>query len=152
MIDFLADPEANAAWLDWGGAETLISYGVTDTLRGAPKDLAEALGAAMPKGHRDFLMALKLTYEAGDYFFAHAGVKPGRPLAAQREEDLLWIREEFHKAPPAMRPNKVIVHGHHPATHPVDAGWRIGIDTGAVWSGVLTALVLDGADRRFLST
>jgi serine/threonine protein phosphatase 1 len=79
-------------------------------------------------------------------------VRPGTPLDEQDERDLLWIRGDFHHAAAAMRPDKVIVHGHQPAKKPVDAGWRIGVDTGACFSGALTAVVLEGESRRFLST
>ncbi|HPE32003.1 MAG TPA: hypothetical protein PLV61_12490, partial [Parvularculaceae bacterium] len=80
------------------------------------------------------------------------GVKPGVPLDKQDERDLLWIRGEFHNAAAGARPSKVVVHGHQPIKAPLDNGWRIDVDTGACFSGKLTAVVLEGETRRFLST
>ena len=84
----------------------------------------------------------------GDYFFAHAGVRPGVPLDAQDKEDLLWIRDAFLES--RADHGKIVVHGHTPSPAPEVRENRIGIDTGAVFGGVLTALVLEGAERRFL--
>lgn len=152
MLDFLAGPSAGAAWLDWGGEETLASYGVADAARRDPADLAAELKGRLPPEHLRFLKTLTLLETIGDYCFVHAGVRPGRPFEAQEEEDLLWIRSEFHDAPSRLRPDKVIVHGHHPMKKPLDAGWRIAVDTGACFTGRLTAVVLEGRARRFLSS
>ena len=65
---------------------------------------------------------------------------------------MLWIRKRFHNASPDERPEPIIVHGHQPIRKPQDAGWRINVDTGACWSGMLTAVVLEGDQRRFIST
>lgn len=151
LLEFLHAPERHDAWLDWGGDETLRSYGIDPSAARPAADLARDLRAAMPAPHASFYRDLRASYELGDYFFVHAGVKPGVPLDAQDEKDLLWIRGEFHTTPASARPSKTIVHGHHPTRKPVDVGWRIGVDTGAVWTGVLTALVLQGTSRRFLS-
>ncbi len=150
LLDFMRDPDRRDGWLDWGGVETLLSYGVEAPLAMSPQTAAAELRERLPASHLEFLSSLKLTYEAGDYFFAHAGVRPGVELAEQKEGDLLWIREAFHNAPENARPAKTVVHGHHPTKRPVDAGWRIGVDTGAVWSGALTAVEIDGPNRRFL--
>ena len=152
MLDFLADPEEMLEWLDWGGDETLRSYGVSGALTKPGEDLSLELADAMPKAHHDFLKGLSLNHHEGDYFFVHAGVRPGVPLDEQEEDDLLWIRNRFHNTPMEERPDKVIVHGHHPLKKPLDAGWRIGVDTGACWSGVLTAVRLEGDKRKFIST
>lgn len=147
FLDFLLDPGANADWIEWGGETTLQSYGV----RAADKVISR-LNETMPDEHRRFLEALPLTAVFGDYLFVHAGVRPGVPLDQQQERDLLWIRGEFHRAPKEKRPDKIVVHGHEPERKPVDAGWRIGVDTGACFTGRLTAVVLEGTSRRFLST
>ena len=86
----------------------------------------------------------------GDYLFVHAGVKPGLALEHQNERDLLWIREEFLNS--AMSFGRIVVHGHTPVRQPVVRANRIGIDTGAYMTGVLTALVLEESSQRFLST
>lgn len=152
MLDFLADPEAALEWLEWGGDQTLRSYGVAGALTKSGDTLSEALAEALPKTHRDFLAGLSIKYRAGDYFFVHAGVRPGVAIDDQDEEDLMWIRKPFHDTPENKRPDLTIVHGHQPTKKPVDAGWRIGVDTGACWSGVLTAVRLIDDKRKFIST
>lgn len=152
MLDFLNDPSEKLHWLEWGGEETLESYGVENVLGRSGEDLAAELAKQLPAEHKLFLESLRLTHLEGDYLFVHAGVRPGVPLEDQQEEDLLWIRKRFHKASSKERPDKVVIHGHQPTKKPIDAGWRIGIDTGACWTGRLTAVVLEGTKRRFLST
>jgi len=152
MLDFLADPSEMLHWLDWGGQETLLSYGLERILQKSPEELIEALKAALPSAHADFLQSLALTHIAGDYLFVHAGLRPGVALEDQAEDDLLWIRGAFHHAPAENRPAQVVVHGHQPLAKPLDAGWRIDVDTGACWSGALTAVALEGTKRRFIST
>jgi serine/threonine protein phosphatase 1 len=152
MLDFLADGQMGAEWLHWGGDKTAESYGVADIWTLEPEETSRALRAAAPAAHLAFLEGLPACATFGDYIFVHAGLKPGRALADQTEEDMLWIRSEFHNAAPEHRPEKVVVHGHHPVKKPLDAGWRIDVDTGAVWTDRLTAVVLEGATRRFIST
>ncbi len=152
MLDFMKDPDRNEEWLHWGGDKTLESYGVRDIWKKDPGRLAAELNERLPRKHSEFLAALELWMVAGDYAFVHAGFKPGVALADQKEQDCLWIRGEFHNADSDMRPEQVVVHGHHPVRKPLDAGWRIDIDTGAVWSDALTAVVLEGTSRRFIST
>ncbi len=152
MLDFLVAPELNEEWLHWGGDKTLESYGVANIWTRHPVDLARSLEKVLPAAHRDFLEALDLWHVSGGYAFVHAGFKPGIAIEDQKEEDCLWIRSEFHNAGPDQRPDKAVVHGHHPVKRPLDAGWRIDVDTGAVWSDALTAVVLEGTTRRFIST
>ncbi len=150
MLDFLAEPEDLFQWLEWGGEETLESYGV-DPVGKTHFSLAEEFSRNAPSSHLEFLRSLALTHVEGDFLFVHAGIRPGVALADQDEADLLWIRKRFHNAAPDARPEYVVVHGHTPTDKPVDAGWRIGVDTGAVYGGMLTAVVLEGDSRRFLS-
>jgi serine/threonine protein phosphatase 1 len=140
------------AWLTHGGRETLASYGLPATIvfGDADNQMLGALAEAMPAAHRELLGALALTRLSGDYLFVHAGIRPGVPLAAQRQRDLVWIREAFleHKGDHGVH----VVHGHS-IRREVDAQPnRTGIDTGAYATGRLTAIVLEGAERRFLST
>lgn len=153
LLDFLVDPGTYENWCDFGADETLVSYAVPPprdyslaTLRRARDWLAEAL----PAEHLDFFRASPLSWEIGDYFFAHAGVRPGTALNEQKEDDLLWIREEFLTSLQDF--GKVVVHGHTPTESPVKKANRIGIDTGAYLTGRLTAVVLDGQNQRFLQT
>ncbi|MEZ5809785.1 MAG: metallophosphoesterase family protein [Rhizobiaceae bacterium] len=150
FVQFLLEPDANGLFANYGGAQTAASYGVELDLRtpGSLKIAHEALCRAVPRAHRDFLASLPLTAEFGDFFICHAGIRPGVPLDRQRPHDLLWIRSEFLDYP---HPHpKLIVHGHTPQTAAEVMANRVNVDTGAVWSGALTALVIDGADKRLL--
>ncbi len=143
-------PEALRHFLKHGGRETVLSYGMS-TRQLADLSLEEIfarLPQIVPQGVRDYIASFETMIRAGDYVFVHAGVDPSRPLGEQKRSDLLWIRERFlsHEGPL----EKVVVHGHTIFNQVMDCGNRIGIDTGAFRSGVLTALVLEGDQRRVL--
>lgn len=153
MLKFLEDENVLDSWRKYGGMETLHSYGVSvaDVMRGSGYDRArESLIRALPPAHLEFLRSTSPCVEFGDYFFAHAGAKPGVPLERQVPDDLLWIREEFLRNEGSF--GKIVVHGHTPVERPDERPNRVNIDTGAYASGRLTALVLEGNTRRFLST
>ncbi len=149
---FMETPENYLSWLSYGGVSTCASYGV-DTA--APPDgadmlnwMREQLREKVPQAHKDFLARLSLAHQEGDYFFAHAGIKPGVAVEEQEAKDLLWIREAFLNSD--LDHGKIVVHGHTPEWSPVKRPNRIGIDTGACYGGSLTALVLDGDSQSFL--
>lgn len=152
MLRFLSDFDSGLAWTNYGGRETMLSYGVTPPQDGDDLDgwrLAhQALKGAIPKTHMQFLWGLEDRVEVGDFLFVHAGVRPDRPLDAQATHDLRWIREPFLSH--GKRLAKVIVHGHTPRTEPFSDERRIGVDTWAYKTGVLSAVELDGQGRRFL--
>jgi serine/threonine protein phosphatase 1 len=153
LLGFLADPSAGAAWVEHGGRETLLSYGVSLPHRPSPEEweeVREQFASALPQDHLRFFQSLDLFQTRGDYVFVHAGVKPGVPLADQEEHDLLWIRDEFLQS--GRLGEKVVVHGHTPVERPAVTNVRIGIDTGAYATGVLTALKLKGEEQCFLQT
>lgn len=152
MLDFLDDPEAAAGWLDFGGLETLASYGVQQKGGGAlwRHKLADGLRALLPPEHRLFFETLQNAWSYGDYGFVHAGIRPGRAWDAQVPDDLLWIREPFLSS--RARFEKRIIHGHTISAAPEIRSHRIGIDTGAYYSGILTAVVLDGERQSFIQT
>jgi serine/threonine protein phosphatase 1 len=148
-------PEARRvlrAWLDNGGRETLRSYGMSAIMAFSDDlDAIEAeLRVRVPARHLNFLRRLKLTRRIGDYLFVHAGIRPGVALDAQAERDLLWIRDEFLDC--REDHGCVVVHGHSITPTVTERDNRIGIDTGAYATGRLTALVLEGEGRRYLST
>lgn len=151
MLAFLEEPDFGPTWATWGGGETLASYGVPppalDAGPQAWREASLAFAAAMPAAHLGFLSGLPLHARVGDYLFVHAGVKPGAPLEAQTSDDLLWIREPF-LSHPEPSPH-VVVHGHTPTDEAHLGARRIGVDTGAYMTGVLTAVRLLG-DRRDL--
>ncbi|MEK0083622.1 metallophosphoesterase family protein [Benzoatithermus flavus] len=147
-------PEAAASWLRFGGDATLLSYGVKlDLKKPEPERFVDArlqLENRLPPEHEAFLAELELAFSLGDYFFCHAGIRPDLPLERQSEAELLWIREPFLSWTGDC--GKIIVHGHTVEETPVVRSNRIGIDTGACWTGRLTCLVLEGTGRRFLHT
>jgi len=154
LLDFLDDPWRLDHWLMNGGEETMRSYGV-GTKRLAQLDAAaeiwcQAFAEALPQAHLRFFRSLQLSVSFGDYLFVHAGLRPGVPLAAQSEADLIWIRAPFLDHAGSF--DKIVVHGHTPGEEPVTRQNRIGIDTGAVFTGRLTALRLEGSSRGFLQT
>jgi serine/threonine protein phosphatase 1 len=154
MLQFLGDPAIGPRWAEFGGAETLVSYGVqpprTRTSIEEWMMAAEALSLALPPEHLHFLSNLDLCVQVGDYVFVHAGVRPGVPLDQQTEQDLLWIREEFLGDRRAL--DAVIVHGHTPAPRPYKDSRRIGLDTGAYLSGRLTAARFEHDKVYFIMT
>jgi len=154
MLRFLGDTSVGPSWLSFGGRETLRSYGIDPPNPYAPavelQRAQRALAASLPREHLEFLRGLLLSHQEGDYFFAHAGVRPGVPLAEQNSRDLMWIRDDFLLSGTDF--GKVVVHGHTIDPEPQLRPNRIGIDTGAYWSGRLTALVLDGTSQTFLQT
>ena len=103
----------------------------------------------MPAAHIDFLRNLTLTHRVGGYFFVHGGVRPGVPLERQAREDLLRMRQPFLYS--EMDFGAVVVHGHSPVKEPVVRHNRIAIDTGAVFGGKMTCLVLEGETLGFLT-
>ena len=153
MLDFLEHPQAAVAWLDFGGQVTLMSYGAglgRLLMERQAEVLSNELEAKLPQGHLDFLASCRLMHIEGSYCFVHAGIRPGVSLEEQTPEDLLWIRDEFIRS--RQDHGHIVVHGHS-ITEEVE--WmpnRIGIDTGAYYSGLLTALVLEGTDQRLLQT
>jgi len=153
VLDFLGDPRFYRAWRPFGAAETLLSYGVMPPRFEREAEFAKAcneLAAKLPPEHMEFLQNLELSYTQGDYYFCHAGVRPGIPLEEQVAQDLLWIRDEFlyHRRPFG----KMVVHGHTPTPKPTKTEVRIGVDTGAHATHCLTAVVIEGKHTSFLQT
>ena len=153
MLEFLKDPTILDEWGRYGGLETLLSYGLTPSLSVDPDErarLANALKRALPEKHLRFLESLRTTFSCGDFYFVHAGVRPGIPLKQQSKQDLLWICEDFliHEE----QFEKVIVHGHTPVINPDIRPNRINIDTGAFATGHLTCLVLEGRTLEIIQT
>lgn len=153
MLAFIDRPTMARDWLTFGGVETLSSYGVNapdfDDLDARQWQARNELLDRMPASHLRLLESLELAVQVGDYAFVHAGVRPGTKLEKQQAHDLLWIRDEFlaHEG----RHEKIIVHGHSfTSGNPNVTPWRIGIDTGAYETGILTALRLQDEQHGFL--
>jgi serine/threonine protein phosphatase 1 len=131
IVDGETDP---ALWLREGGTATLRSYGIDDV-----RDL--------PREHLAWLRALPLRHDDGTRLFVHAGVDPDKPLGAQSDHDLIWIRKPFLSD--ARDHGRLIVHGHTPQSDgmPDFRGNRLNLDTGAVFGRALTAAVFRSARR-----
>lgn len=154
MLQFLSEPGMGPRWVEHGGAETLVSYGVRPPRARTAVDewamASQELKRQLPREHLQFLMGLQINVRIGDYMFVHAGVRPGVDLDQQSEYDMLWIREEFLND---TRPlGVVVVHGHTPASKPHRDSRRVGLDTGAYISGQLTAARFEHETVEFLST
>src|SRR5262249_39065287 len=128
--DFLRNPATLRQWRNFGGLETLVSYGLKPSINPDEREQSEiavAFSHALPESHQRFLANLESSFGCGDYFFAHAGVRPGIPLSDQYEHDLLWIREDFLLHEESF--GKIVVHGHTPVIEPDIRPNRINIDT-----------------------
>jgi calcineurin-like phosphoesterase family protein len=149
FVSLLDRPGASLKeWLSFGGAETLTSYGISGAGRMTPVALREEISRRMPLEHLLFLQGLKLSETIGDYFFCHAGARPGVPLSRQDKRDLLWIGAGFSDRDAAFE--KVIVHGHTRTIAAEIHRHRISLDTGAYATGVLSCAVLEGSGIRLL--
>jgi len=147
-----AEPGVAHDWLGFGGDVCAESYGVpaAQLLAMNERQIAAALGAAIPPAHVAFLKGASDTVSFGDYLLVHAGIRPGVAIEDQEPRDLRWIREPFLSD--AHDHGVMVVHG-HTITDGIDRRQnRIGIDTGAYQTGVLTAAVVDGSELRFLAT
>lgn len=135
-----------------GGKETVLSYGIGEAeyAQSDYPELLELLRVRVPQAHLDFLSGFEDMVVLGDYAFVHAGVRPGVPLEAQKPETLRWIREEFLNSTEPFE--KIVVHGHSISDEVEECTCRIGIDTGAYFSGRLTAMGFEGTDRWILQT
>jgi serine/threonine protein phosphatase 1 len=154
LLGFLDGTTPLEHWRINGGDATMTSYGIDvdrlDWTRASAAGWRSAFAAVLPPAHLSFFKALELSLSFGDYLFVHAGLRPGVPLSAQGESDLIWIRGPFLDHPGSF--DKIVVHGHTPGNEPVTRPNRICIDTGACFTGRLTALRLEGSLRRFLHT
>jgi serine/threonine protein phosphatase 1 len=142
MLAYLDDPRRNRGWLEYGGLETLASYGI-DTAqisRGGWRAIGQLLDSHVPAEHRLFLAALPIAIETPDWIFVHAGLRPGARLADQTDRDLCTFRDDFSANYAEF--GKVIVHGHTPLRTPLIMPYRIAVDTGAYFSGHLSAVLL----------
>lgn len=146
------DAEILQNWLRFGGAETLASYGLDPrAIAKLPtEELEAALAKGIPANHRRFLETFADSISFGGYVFVHAGIRPGIDLAEQSQSDLRWIRDPF--LDDTSNHGFVVVHGHTISSTVDVLPNRIGIDTGAYSTGVLTALGIEGKRRWLVQT
>jgi len=153
MLKFLEDADILESWRNYGGLETLHSYGVDvfPAMRGIGYEaIRNSFLERLPRSHAQFLRDTAHSTTFGDYFFCHAGARPGVPLDEQTPRDLLWIRDEFLEFRGGW--DRVVVHGHTPVSQPELLASRINVDTGAFASSILTAVALEGSQQWIIST
>ena len=146
------DAELITKWRWFGGSECLQSYGVEpeQLARVSDEEALAIVRQAIPDEHVRFLEGFADSCRFGDYLFVHAGIRPGVALEEQSQADLRWIRQPFLSDDTDH--GLMVVHGHTIAKEVEQRSYRIGIDTGAYRTGVLTALAIEGADRWLLDT
>lgn len=154
FLQFLEDPAKHMNWLDFGGRQTLLSYGVdADYMLSRGKkgldDLKRVVADTVPAQHVRLLKDMVGYVRIGSYVFVHAGLRPGVALNDQEDRDLLWIREPFLSRGPQLP--YLVVHGHTICEQPETGPNRIGIDTGAVNTNRLTVLKLENGKGFVLS-
>jgi serine/threonine protein phosphatase 1 len=137
-------------WLKHGGYECARSYGApVGSFLGRDISYVEhALLDAIPRAHIDFMAGFADSLRFGDYLFVHAGIRPGVPLAAQHASDLRWIRDDFLSS--GLDHGVMVVHGHTISERVQEKANRIGIDTGAYKTGVLSAIRIEDDERDVL--
>ena len=100
-----------------------------------------------------YLASLPLLINLDSCVVVHAGLRPGIPLSEQSADDLLELRTlgedrtsrkgtpwyEVYEGPTAL-------FGHWPAPKPRVGKHAIGLDTGCVYGGELTAYILETRD------
>lgn len=153
LLQFIDQPQSGPVWMTIGGRETLLSYGITVPALADSEGWARAsseLLQAMPLSHLEFLEDLPFFNIERDYFFVHAGVRPGVALDAQSPEDMMWIRDPFLKDSRTF--DKMIVHGHTPGDDVYADERRICLDTGGYATGILSALRLQGKTHLVVQT
>ena len=94
----------------------------------------------LPASHRDFLKNLLPIWQTDQYIFVHAGILPDRPLSEQDQDTFCWIRDLFLNEEHDF--GKRVIFGHTPFNTPLVTPTKIGIDTGAVYGNLLTAVEL----------
>ena len=153
MIDFIDDPVKHHQWLEWGGVQTLASFGVPPIMAGASEEELKETAALFSKALGDDLRHFvekrtKLLHQNGNVLFCHAAVLPDRPIENQPEEAMMWGSRRFmeHGGPPG----RWTVHGHTIVDKPQIFGNRIAIDTGAYATGILSGARITNHDCKFI--
>ncbi|MBX9792313.1 MAG: serine/threonine protein phosphatase [Pirellulales bacterium] len=122
-------PDDLRFWLQFGGEETLDSYGRSRSL-----DL-------IPHEHLLFLRRCRNYFETDTHIFVHASYSTDRRLDETSEQILRWL-PITHSTPPPHFSGKTVIVGHTPqeSGRILDLGHVKCIDTGCCTGGWLTAL------------
>lgn len=145
MLRFIHNPTNTDQWLNFGGRETLLSYGVStkdafDTLPGTP-DMRVLLQKAIPKDHLKFLRILPQALTLKHFILTHAGGNPAKPFTNQSKGEMVWGVRGFMNIKANF--GREMVHGHFIVDEVRRANGKIAIDTGAYYTGRLSAVKLE---------
>lgn len=153
MLDYLEGQIGLAGWLAMGAEQTLLSYGIDHErlceIYKSDRRVDDMIRAAVPAAHVAFLRSLPIMVETTGFLFVHAGIRPDRPIEKQSDRDMVFIREDFYRAAHLL--TRYVVHGHTPVDEAKREGMRVNLDTGAFFSGRLTALRLWRNKGRYLT-
>lgn len=142
MLDYLEGRAGRASWITMGAGPTLLSYGIDhERLRDiyqVDQQIDDVIRKAIPASHVAFLRSLPIMIEASRFLFVHAGIRPELPVEKQADEDMVFIRSAFYERAHLL--SRYVVHGHTPVGEAKREGMRVNLDTGAFFSGRLTAL------------
>lgn len=154
LLSFLSDADFGPKWAAYGGRETMVSYGVKPprsmSLNPEWETAHNEFLKSFPNAHLLFFRGLPTRVKIGGYGFVHAGMRPGRSFDEQNDYDLMWIRDEFLRGDSTF--DVKVVHGHTPTDAPYNDARRINVDTGAYFTGRLTAVKLTGQTVEFIAT
>jgi len=152
LLKFLDDPVKGKDWLGFGGAQTLASYKVKTTSQEPGRKellrIRDGLGSEMGN-HVAFLRSLETHLRSGDVIFTHAGVNPKSKDPSDDTRAMLWGHPEFLTDWPI--PDMLVVHGHFDTAGAACRPGRICVDSGAYYSGELSAVRLDDS-AKIIST
>lgn len=154
LLGFLEDPLRHGpTWLQYGGRQTLLSFGVAPVHPGVPEiewlDARESLQNKMGVEQIDWLRGLPAIWQSGNVAAVHAGAAPERALDEQDAQDLIWGHPDFLKQP--RRDGIWVIHGHTIVEEVVAGEGRIGVDTGAFATGRLSAVTVTSAGFTVLT-
>ncbi|RMG42511.1 MAG: serine/threonine protein phosphatase [Acidobacteria bacterium] len=145
------EPDLIDAWMRMNAVPTLLALGLSEEDVGVPPAaFRERLAAALGTRRLAFLRGLRLMHRVGGYLFVHAGIDPAADIASLDPLTLLTIREPFLSGSASWIHPFVVVHGHTPM-QPAVLPHRIGVDTGAAFTGALTAAEIRENRVRFLT-
>lgn len=155
MLDFIENPKQNASWLEFGGQETLLSYGLSeDDIKQAAfnkKKFAHKINSFIPYEHINFLKQLPILLQYPEHVFVHAGIRVNIAMKDQQDADFLWIRDDFIKNSDKLK--TLVIHGHTMNEEVFISNKHINLDTGAYATSRLSAAkFVKGKLVKILST
>ena len=129
MLEVVNGKQSPYRWLQYGGVETLDSYGFFGDM------------SVIPESHHEFFRSMKDFYETESHFFVHANYDPELPLDKQSVHSLRWLKLTDVTPEPHLNGKRAIVgHTHDRGGEIFDVGHLTCIDTYCYGGGWLTAL------------